>query len=119
MKVVSIVMPYYNTSLYIKEAVLSILAQSYKDWELLIVDDCSTESKTRALLNEIASLDERIVIIRTENAGLRAGLPAAVSSAHRLAAAFILRSVQSSMGQRNFLPPFKTQSRQSSYRYVL
>lgn len=35
-------------------------------------------------------------VIRTENAGLRAGIPAAVSSAHRLAAAFILRSVQSS-----------------------
>lgn len=66
MKTVSIVMPYYNTSRYIKETVQSILAQSYKDWELLIVDDCSTESKTRVLLNEIASLDKRIVISRTE-----------------------------------------------------
>lgn len=40
---VSIVMPSYNTGKYIKESVGSVIAQSYKNWELLIVDDCSSD----------------------------------------------------------------------------
>lgn len=62
----SIVMPYYNGSRYVKETVDSILAQSYADWELLIVDDCSTEAGTAQLLQEIASQDSRIKLLKTE-----------------------------------------------------
>lgn len=66
---VSIVMPYYNGSRYVKEAVDSILAQSYKDWELLLVDDCSTEPGTAQLLQKIASQDERIKLLKTKKNG--------------------------------------------------
>ncbi len=41
---VSIVMPSYNTAKYIAESIQSVLNQTYKDWELLIVDDCSTDN---------------------------------------------------------------------------
>ena len=37
---VSIIMPSYNTASFIAESIQSVLAQSYKDWELIIVDDC-------------------------------------------------------------------------------
>lgn len=40
---VSIIMPSYNTASFIAESIQSVLAQSYKDWELIIVDDCSSD----------------------------------------------------------------------------
>lgn len=44
MELVSIIMPSYNTGRFIKETIESVLAQSYCEWELIIVDDCSTDS---------------------------------------------------------------------------
>lgn len=41
---VSIIMPSYNTAEYIAESIQSVLEQSYTDWELIVVDDCSTDN---------------------------------------------------------------------------
>lgn len=60
---VSIIMPSYNTAPYIKETIQSVLNQTYKDWELLIVDDCSTDN-TDEVLSEIH--DSRIHIFKNE-----------------------------------------------------
>jgi glycosyltransferase involved in cell wall biosynthesis len=59
---VSIVVPTYNRAQYILDAVNSILAQTYSNWELLIVDDCSTDN-TRDLIKQVK--DERIQLHQT------------------------------------------------------
>lgn len=59
---VSIVMPAFNCQAYIAESVESIIAQTYKDWELMIVDDCSTD-RTIDIARKYASQDQRIRIL--------------------------------------------------------
>lgn len=41
---VSIIMPSYNTASYIRETIQSVINQTYTNWELIIMDDCSTDN---------------------------------------------------------------------------
>ncbi len=66
---VSIVMPYYNASRYIMETVEAILAQTYTDWELIVIDDCSTLPDTVAVLEKVQQMDRRITVLRTAGNG--------------------------------------------------
>lgn len=78
---VSVIMPVYNTEYYLGEAVDSILSQSMSDFELIIIEDCSTDS-TRSIVDEYASKDSRIVTIYNEsNLGLVASLNKAIDIA--------------------------------------
>ena len=61
---VSIIMPSYNTASFIAESIQSVLAQSYKDWELIIVDDCSPDN-TDEIVKPYLS-DERIKYLKNE-----------------------------------------------------
>ena len=60
---VSIIMPSYNTANYIKETIQSILDQTYKNWELIIVDDCSSDNTDEVLAG---IYDERIRCLKNE-----------------------------------------------------
>ncbi len=60
---VSIIMPTYNCGFLIKESICSVLAQTYKYWELIIVDDCSTDD-TISVVKSFT--DERIRYYRNE-----------------------------------------------------
>ena len=66
---VSIIMPYYNAATYIKGTVDSIIAQTYKDWELIIVDDCSPAPETAEVLAQVTRMDERIKVLHAEKNG--------------------------------------------------
>lgn len=61
---VSIIMPSYNTGRFIKETIESVLLQSYENWELLIVDDCSTDDTDEVVSDFLT--DERIHYIKNE-----------------------------------------------------
>ena len=80
-ELISIVLPVYNGEKYLRESIDSVLAQTYKNWELLIVDDCSTDFSA-AIAKEYASKDKRIYYYRNEN-NLR--LPRNLNKGFRLA----------------------------------
>lgn len=61
---ISIVMPVFNTGSYLYESVGSIIAQSFGEWELLLIDDASDDKKTIDILLEYSSADHRICVYR-------------------------------------------------------
>lgn len=63
--VVSVITPCYNAETTIAEAIESIQAQTFRDWELLITDDCSTDN-TREIINRYAVADPRIRLFTLE-----------------------------------------------------
>lgn len=63
MDLISVLMPTYNVEKYIRQAVESVLEQTWKDFEFIIVDDCS-QDKTYKILTEYAQKDERIKLYR-------------------------------------------------------
>lgn len=56
---VSVIMPTYNCAKFIGETIKSIQAQTYSNWELIIVDDCSTDN-TKEVVENYVKLDKRI-----------------------------------------------------------
>lgn len=65
---VSIILPTYNRAYILNQAIDSVLAQSFTDWELIIVDDGSTDD-TREFVSHYIVCDPRIRYISQENAG--------------------------------------------------
>jgi hypothetical protein len=76
MPLVSIVMPTYNRADTIPRAIASIQAQTYADWELVVVDDGSTDDTE----SRISGLDRRLRILRQENQGVTAARNAGLSA---------------------------------------
>lgn len=78
---VSIILPVYNGEKYIKQSINSCLNQTYKNIELIIINDCSTDN-TSNIINEYAIKDSRICIINNvENKKL----PASLNIGHKAA----------------------------------
>ena len=63
-ELVSIITPSYNTAQYIEETIQSILAQTYTNWELIIVDDCSTDNTDEVVMT---FTDNRIKYLKNEH----------------------------------------------------
>lgn len=62
---VSIVTPLYNSEKYIEETILSVLAQTYENWEMLIIDDCSIDNGPN-IVKKYIEQDERIKYLKLE-----------------------------------------------------
>lgn len=67
---ITVIMPAYNAEKTVREAVNSVIAQTVKDWELIVIDDGSTDN-TVAILTELADSDSRIRFLQNEkNSGV-------------------------------------------------
>ena len=76
---ISVIMSVYNGETYLKEAIESVMNQTFKNWELICINDCSTDS-TSKILADFASKDERIKVHTNEtNLKLPASLNKAIS----------------------------------------
>ncbi len=68
---ISVIVPIYNTGKKLNKCLLSLLNQTYKDWECFLVNDCSTDKTTIRLLNEWSKKDKRFVLINnSRNLGI-------------------------------------------------
>ena len=66
MATVSVIMPCHNGEKYLRQAVESVLAQSFANWELLIIDDASTDGST-SIAEEYCAQDSRIKLLHTQH----------------------------------------------------
>ncbi len=66
---ISIITPSYNCSSYISSTIQSVISQTFIDWEMIIIDDCSTDDSVQ-LIQSFVDLDTRIKLIQlTQNSG--------------------------------------------------
>lgn len=80
MSELSIIVPIYNGEEYLHRCIDSILSQKYTDFELILIDDGSTDNSL-SICNEYAETDSRIVVYHKENEGLVAARKSGVSLA--------------------------------------
>ena len=66
---VSIIVPVYKAEAYLHHCLDSILAQTFTDWELLLVDDGSPD-RSGVICDEYAAKDDRIIVFHKENGGV-------------------------------------------------
>ncbi|MDE5554956.1 MAG: glycosyltransferase [Muribaculaceae bacterium] len=69
MPAISVIVPVYNSQSYLKECVESVLTQSFSEWELILVDDGSTDD-SNSICQRYASTDHRVRVISKPNGGL-------------------------------------------------
>lgn len=81
MPIVSIIVPVYNVEKYINRCIDSILAQTFTDWECILVDDGSPD-KSGEICDEYASRDSRIQVIHKQNGGVSSARNAGLDVAH-------------------------------------
>lgn len=86
---VSIITACYNSEKHISDMINSVLAQTYQNWELLLVDDCSTD-KTLDIINTITSSESRIKVFQlTKNSGAAVARNKAIQEANGRFIAFL------------------------------
>lgn len=71
MKRIFVIIPVYNAKEFLRETVLSVLNQPYKEIEIILIDDGSTDGSSE-VCDELAAKEERITVIHQKNAGVSA-----------------------------------------------
>ena len=77
---VSVVIPVYNVEAYLRECIDSVLSQTYPHFEIILVDDGSTDS-SGAICEEYVNQDHRITVIHKQNGGLSSARNAGLDKA--------------------------------------
>lgn len=77
---ITVLMSVYNDKKYIKESILSVLNQTYKNFEFIIINDGSTDSSLE-IINQFALSDSRIRVINKSNSGLYRSLNLGIQKA--------------------------------------
>ena len=85
---ISVIIPVYNVEKYLKQCVDSVLAQTYQNIEIILVDDGSTDSSGQ-ICDEYLNVDECIKVIHQKNAGLSEARNAGLDVSNGLYIAFI------------------------------
>jgi glycosyltransferase involved in cell wall biosynthesis len=67
--IISVIMPVYNAELYLEEAINSIISQTFKNFEFIIIDDGSSDDSLK-IIQKYADRDSRIICISRENKGI-------------------------------------------------
>jgi hypothetical protein len=79
-RLVSIILPVYNAAPFLRAAIASLFDQTYREFEIIAVDDGSTDA-SRAVLEELAQGDSRIRVFSKENGGCSSALNFAIAKA--------------------------------------
>nr|WP_297703719.1 glycosyltransferase [uncultured Butyrivibrio sp.] len=77
----SIIIPVYNVERYINKAITSVLEQEYDDYEVILVDDGSTDSSGK-VCDDVAEKHDKFKVIHQDNSGLSAARNIGISNAH-------------------------------------
>lgn len=86
---ISIITPSYNCSRYISATIQSVMSQTRTDWEMIIVDDCSTDNSVK-VIKSFADIEPRIKLIQLEqNSGAAVARNTAIESANGRFIAFL------------------------------
>ena len=86
---ISVIMPAYNAQAYIEQAIRSVQEQTYQDWELILIEDCSTD-QTLSLIQKAMEADPRLRLIQNpQNSGVSCSRNAGIAQARGQWIAFL------------------------------
>lgn len=85
---ISIIVPVYNVAAYLSQCINSIRNQTYKSWELILVDDGSKD-ESGELCDKFAEMDERIKVIHIQNSGVSTARNIGLQNAKGIYVAFV------------------------------
>ena len=120
---VSIVTPVYNAERFIKETIDSVISQTYKNWEMILVDDCSSDSSAE-IIDEYVKSDSRIKYMKNaENSGAAVSRNAGIEAANGQYIAFVdsddVWESEKLEKQLEFMKENRYGFTFTSYRYVM
>ncbi len=85
---ISVIVPVYNTEKYVEACINSLLTQTYKNLEIIAIDDGSTD-QSGSILDRLNKMDERLMVIHQENGGVSRARNLGIEKAHGKYVAFV------------------------------